>query len=98
MPDVRGVTGHAAQKEVSERMRTAAHEWESFRRKIPADASPAQYRDMRRAFYLGIASGLNLVIIEAESSPTHRSVPHTTLDGLVREVAAFVEHVNAGGG
>lgn len=82
--------------------RTVSHEWDAFRRRIPANAPPTQYQDMRKAFYLGVASGLRLVVDHAEPDPffrpSHTSIERGVLDDLVNEVGDFVKYTNAGKG
>lgn len=79
--------------------RTVAHEWDAFRPRIPGDVSPAQYRDMRRAFYIGARAMLQLL---AEQDLTDRGIVMTVrrdyVIGLVQEVADFASHVNSGRG
>lgn len=68
---------------------SAAEAWESFRGKIPEDASLLQYRDMRRAFYLGMAAALRLLGQASEPVNTFRSIPSDYIVGLTQELSDF---------
>lgn len=81
--------------------RTVAHEWDAFRHRIPEDAAPAQYRDMRRTFYMGVRAGLQLVAEQDLASGGGEGilrVPRDYVNGLVEEVGDFARFVNSGHG
>lgn len=68
---------------------SAAEAWESFRGKIPEDASPLQYRDMRRTFYLGMAAAIRLLGQASEPANTFRGIPPDYVISLTQELSDF---------
>jgi len=73
---------------------TIAGNWETYRKCMPADASPWQVRDTRRAFYGGALMMFSVMTRVSEERTEDEAM--AAMDGLWEEIGAFNALLQAG--
>ena len=73
-------------------MRTIKEEWLSYRAILPADASPIQIQETRRAFYAGCVCTLKILSALEDDNLSDDAGAHI-IEGLQFELEAFQQAV-----